>query len=287
MLFDKFSSGIIAVRIWNVLLGALEAGARRGDVVITSRISHDNSPDDEVPSISSILDGKKCTEAVQIILNLMRTSKSDDETLPKMEAPFPNSQSYCIVAAALQHSANSGPGLALELFRNATIEDDVSADGRFINALLRCCGDDIDAALSCWKQDFRAACLAYEGRPRTKPISVNRSINKNLVAAYNGLLYVCGRARRPDIAVRLVYAMNRESIEPNDVSFNNYLSGKRWANMQPKGKDKETSTREKISRLLPKISMLDQYENVLYVECTKYDQRSKRMAKDTRVRIIV
>merc|ERR1712014_465089 len=92
---------------------------------------------------------------------------------------------------------------------------------------------------------------------------------QNLLAAYSGLLYVCGRAERPDIACRIVYAMkNKEGLEPSENPYNNYKSGKRARQGLIVLSDKQ-----KRQSWLPKIDMVKQYENILYVECKQYDLR--------------
>jgi hypothetical protein len=275
-LFDRYTARSMNARVWNVLMGALSDGAKLGNLVLDTSSSN-------ATQVSCLVDGLSCTEAVCVILQAMR----GDE----VSAPNPNSQSYCIAASAVQYGdSNSAAQIAMELFRNST-DEGIPADGRFVNAIFRCFGDDIDAAVASWKQEIRTACVSHESRTRTAPRSVYRSKNKNLIAAYNGLLYVCGRALRPDIALRLAYAMNREGIEPNDVSFNNYSAGKRRREqMDPHDTSEETRKFPLGSlpkKLLPRIIMVDQYENLLYVECTKYDQYSKRMSNDKRVRIIV
>jgi hypothetical protein len=372
ILFDRFGRGpaTMNARTWNVLLGALAEGAKRDDVALklnweespllraihdwsqsadlvkesASQTNNDSSPggsdrQDHVSFILSSLVGKTCTEAVQILLHRMRT--------PFSKAPTPNTQSYCIVASALQHGATTDASVAVALFRNATSADGMAADGRFVNAIFRCFGDDIQAALVAWKGEIRSACVAYEERTRNAPPSVRRSHAKNLIAAYNGLLYVCGRALRPDIAVRVAYAMNREDIEPNDVSLNCYHSGKRMRQQRlnknkniiiddtntatatetvtrltaletDEGKDNPNDTVDQSSptnsnnnnnrfgfvsefgrkampnflpksmpKLLPQLDFVDQYENLLYVECTRYDRNDKRRKGDKRVRIII
>ena len=105
-----------------------------------------------------------------------------------------------------------------------------------------------------------------------------------MLAAYSGLLYVCGRAERPDIAVRIVYAMkNKEDIEITETAYNNYQSGKSARKNEAIANQPKSGWRE----ILPKIDMVKQYENILYVECKKYDTRDRRMEKDNRIRIIV
>jgi pentatricopeptide repeat protein len=163
------------------------------------------------------------------------------------------------------------------MFRNATMMG-VPADGRFVNAVFRCFGDDIDAALSAWKNEIRKFCISYEQRPRRNLLPKRRAKGKNLVAAYNGLLNVCGRALRGDIALRIIYAMNKEGLEPNELSLNCYRSGKRV---------RESAANRLTFGLAQKLNIADPYESLLYVECIKFDSNDKRTAGDRRVRIIM
>jgi pentatricopeptide repeat protein len=158
----------------------------------------------------------------------------------------------------------------------------ISADGRFVNAVLRCFGGNVDAALKFWKDDCREACIQHESRARFKPPSPSRSKGKNLIAAYNGLLYVCGRALRPDVALRLVYAMSKEGLEPDELSLNCYKSGKKIQQNMP------ANTRAKLAQSLKQtLNLVDSYEALLYIECMKYDQNDRRRTGEKRVRIIV
>ena len=229
----------------------------------------------------ALLRGTTSTQAVQNILMDM-----DSRGVKR------NWQTYCSAAAALQYDPHTGPDLAMRLFRNAS-QCDLSADGadgRFINAIFRCFGDEIDQAIAYWKSDLRSACLAYESRPRSIP--TKRATNKNLIAAYNGLMHVCGRAERPDIGVRLAYAMIREGIEPNEITLNNYRAGKRLRNKRIRQEAKDDNDKPKRGSLdlltsWSNFGTTKQYESLLYVECTKYSKFSKKMAKDHRVRIIL
>jgi hypothetical protein len=101
------------------------------------------------------------------------------------------------------------------------------------------------------------------------------------MAAYHGLLFVCGRAVRPDIAVRLIYAMSKEGLEPDEVALKCYQSGKKvqqqqFLDVSNTGKD-----------ITFKFRLVDQYESILMVECTKYDCNDQRRMGELRVRIIV
>lgn len=276
-------------RAFNVLLGALASGAKL-----------DNPRLDVTPTtfLLSKVNGLTCTEAVVCILNLM---------------PSKNSQTYCVAASALQYApvrerirlseantnrttvdqnktistatdskAHMATPLALQIFHNST-RDGINADGRLVNAIFRCYGDDIASALDGWKTHIRTATHEYEQESRARAFEQG-STKRNMLAAYNGLLYVCGRAERPDIAVRIVYAMkNKEGLDPSENPYNNYRSGKSTRKNLVKRDKKESSWRG----MLPKIDMVGQYENILYVECKKYDSRDRRTEKDNRIRIIV
>jgi len=277
---EKFFSNY---RAFNTLLGALANGAKmenpKLDVMPVEAVDAANPP-----SLLGHIHGITCTEAVVRILNLM-TSK--------------NAQTYCVAASALQYAPldeqtryspkNNGDGesdtettpLGLQIFHNATSQG-IQADGRLVNAIFRCYGDDIAGALDGWKSHMRRATDQYEQRSRS-------STRKNMLAAYNGLLYVCGRAERPDIAVRIVYAMkNKEGLEISENPYNSYRSGKttREALLASWPEEKEQESRWQRMRL-PNLRMVGQYENILYVECKKFDTRDRRMEKDKRVRIIV
>jgi len=80
---------------------------------------------------------------------------------------------------------------------------------------------------------------------------------------------------------------NKEGLDPSENPYNNYWSGKSTRKNLESRNEEEPTWRGAVARRLPKIDMVRQYENVLYVECKKYDTRDRRMEKDKRVRIIV
>ncbi len=98
-------------------------------------------------------------------------------------------------------------------------------------------------------------------------------------AAYHGLFTVCGRSGRPDIAVRLTYAMKMEGIEPSETALNCYLSGKRQ-------RQREWISQHGDIPLPSSIVFENQHENILTVECSQFDVRDKRRTGDKKVRII-
>ena len=262
---------------WNVLLKALAKGCIGDKVSSPLNIFESNAARRSSAVLSaaalendefiSLVDGKTCLDSSFITVDLMRNG---NQTSLLMQSPKPNSQSYCLVASALSEFGTSAPrsDRALTLFREAMNQGGVTPDGRFLNAILRCFGDDIEAALAAWKTDIGPAAASQQ-----------RKGNINLQQAYNGLMHVCGRALRPDIATRIAYAMNKAGVEPTEVSLNCYKSGKRIAIEGDADKGKK------------KLGLTNQYENLLSVECTKYNTRkwdkSKRRAGDKKIRIIL
>lgn len=262
---------------WNVILGALAkgcVGANGGNAldILNSSAARarrnllSETSDDPESQVISCVNGKPCLDASMAILDIMRNGT----VLPEgFSIPKPNSQSYCLVASALSGYGISEPDSdrALNLFRNA-MDEGVAADGRFLNAVLRCFGDDIEGALAAWKSDIGPAAAGYE-RIRSK----NTKSGTNLIAAYNGLMHVCGRAIRPDAATRIAYAMNKANVEPTEATLNSYFAGKRVA---LDGSDDDKN-----------LGLRNQYETLLSVECTKYNTKDKRQANDRKIRIIL
>ncbi|KAI2508054.1 Pentatricopeptide repeat domain [Fragilaria crotonensis] len=277
-LFDTFQGEINDSKTWNALLGALSASAEfdshsplniassEAALVLSQDFAIAGSA--TTPAVASFLDGTTCPKAATLMLKMMSGY---------LETPFrtppPNTQTYCLVASALQHEKPDS-AFALALFQNAT-NANIPADGRFVNAIFRCCGSDIDGALNAWKGGIRQACLAAEGSTQSKP---QRSTSKNLLAAYQGLLYVCGRALRPDIALRIVYAMNKEGVPVNEMALQCFQAGKRTGIIEA---ERDESQRKKA------VAFCEQFESLLLVECTKYDANDKRREGDKRVRIIL
>lgn len=290
LIFDRFVQSddgqplkITNTRACNVLLGGLAEGDKQGNLKLRLQDTVDQEKNSD---LLSILNGMTCSQAAIPILNAMRER---------------NLQTFVVAATALQYETSSSPTpvaqpLARQLFQNATQEIGISVDGRLLNAILRCWGDDVVGALDHWKGDLR------------RSLQVQREDGfvgggkHNLLAAYNGLLYVCGRARRPDVAVRIVYAMKKGGVDVNERAFQNYNSGKRMCQRlmvsgtkqkADKVDDSASTTTTGSSVLsnlrLPKLKeyMVAQYESILYVECKTFDARDKRTEKEQRIRIIV
>jgi pentatricopeptide repeat protein len=284
-LFAKFAPS--TTRTWNVLLGTLakiaehtetyEINTNTSSVAVAFQSSF-MSPSNT--GFQILLQETNIFETVHKILRGM----CQQEKINGITAPSADSQTFCVAASALQYGPAAGSILANALFQTAT-KLCIPADGRFVNAAVRCFGNDIDAALAAWRDSIRPKCIAFDKRALSASLS---SGTKNLVAAYNGLLYVCGRALRPDIALRVVYAMNKDGIEPNETSLNSYRSGTR-IQQKVRGRNNEDGDagmglRSTIERTL---KLREQFESLLVVECTKYDQNDRRRDGEQRVRIIL
>eukprot|EP00797_Seminavis_robusta_P037389 Sro987_g228280.2 (797) ;mRNA; f:31122-33512 len=262
-------------RYWNVLLGAIakdESGAALdlANASIGTILSRQKSLASTNQQLLMQLDGLNSIQAAKaIVTEYVRE---------------PNSQTFALYAQVAASHDDNNSNLAIEIFRNATSAG-IPADGRFVNAVLRCFGADIDDAVNAWKQEIRSACLAHENRARSKPVSAARTKGKNLVAAYHGLIYVAGRALCPDVALRLVYAMGKEGLPVDETALNCYKSGKRRARAKRDMKsEQKNGVRQRLRKLL---NMVDAYESLLFVECVKYDQRDKRRSGDKKIRIII
>ena len=272
---------------WNVLLISLsKSSSIDSTFLLDTRSSNVTSKetedfDFEKSVIGSIVNGQTVADATLQILDVMRNPKKYDNISARLKnVPLPTSQSYCVVASALSRRDISMKEDDIRQFFQNALNDGVTADGRFLNALIRCYGDQIEDAIKFWKSGVRQSVLSHEMR-RNRPSSRNsdriRKKGKNLMAAYHGLFHVAGRAERPDIALRLVYAMNKEGIEPTETTLNSYKNGKRArASMK---------TNKSQNFFLGRLT--NQYESLLTIECTKYDQKDQRRQNEKRVRIII
>ena len=292
-----------SIECWNVILAALAQGGDKSIDVLNSRaaqrnsdipsgkefdclFSNDHPNNSSTPSnaegITSLVNKKTCIEASLGILEMMENETLFYQYSKLLRVPKPNSQTYCLVASALARSGTVYTSKfkskrALELFRNA-MDQGLAADGRFLNSVLRCFGDDIDGALAAWKNGIGTAAAAHAlNTKRIKNENMNNkqssSKKANLAASYHGLMHVCGRAFRPDVALRIVYAMNKAGVEPTETSLNCYYAGKRLTM-----EEKNDSS---------KLGLRDQYESLLSVECTKYNTNDKRREGDKKIRIIL
>ena len=261
------------VESWNVVLGALARcdndectlDILNSSAALARRNVKSQANDDSKNQFISLVDGATCLDASMAILDTMRNGVM----LPEgYHAPKPNSQTYCLVASCMSQSSSSSETSksnaerALALFGTAMGEG-IAADGRFLNAVVRCFGDDIEYAIKAWKTQFGPH-LAYESRSNKRA--------SNVIAAYNGLMSVAGRAIRPDLGLRIAYAMTKAGVEPTEVTLNSYNSGKRIALENGNNSNK---------------GLQNQYESLLAVECTKYNSKDKRRVNDRKIRIIL
>ena len=271
----------MTVDSWNVLLSAIARGTRDRTQLLLEPLNSQAAQRHGVRDISnakyldsnqifSLVDRKTCADASLSILGAMRNQTAFVSGSQMWVAPKPNSQTYCQVAKAQSSTSKSNTIIANTLFDFAK-ESNAHLDGRFLNAVLRCYGDDLDSALKAWKAGIASAAVGVVSDSREKQPVIKRSAN--LAAAYNGLIYVSGRALKPDVALRLCYAMKKAGVEPNEVSLKSYYSGKRVA---MNGKENKRG-----------LGFKAQFESLLAVECLKYSSKDKRRVGEKKIRIIL
>jgi hypothetical protein len=247
-------------KAWNTLLGSLIKAP-----VYDAIVEPSNS------RIVTVLEHK------QVLLN--RTSFVNKDSLLLCNAPLNekiemtfasmldsnkvDSQTFCLMAVFHQRQQSSNPEAARALYTKAVLLG-VKPDGRFLNGVLRCFGPNLSDALDLWTTDMR---------PRIISVYQNNTniCNLNLSAAYFGLFYVCGRSLRPDVALRIGYAMAKDGLEPDDRCLNTYRIGRR--------------DHGKISAI--KERLLDIHESLFEVECSKSSNNNWQNRNDRKVRVIL
>jgi len=268
---------------WNVLLSSLsKSSLNKSDDKIqcmTSNASsfhqlHEN--DRQVGllpgnrNFSDFVDGLSSIKAAKSIFDVM---KSGSEGNPEFRfIPSPNAQSYCLIASTLSHG-ECEIKYAMDIYDDAKARG-IYPDGRFLNAILRCYGDRVEDAINVWKSELRKSAISYDKQRNFTP-QTNIQRKENLIVTYHGLFHVAGRAGRADIALQLAYAMNKDGIEPTETAINCYNAGSKRRLIVGGGSGKNNPM------------MMKQYENLLAIECTKYDQNDKRRATEKRLKIII
>eukprot|EP00549_Striatella_unipunctata_P025968 CAMPEP_0118714428 /NCGR_PEP_ID=MMETSP0800-20121206/26188_1 /TAXON_ID=210618 ORGANISM="Striatella unipunctata, Strain CCMP2910" /NCGR_SAMPLE_ID=MMETSP0800 /ASSEMBLY_ACC=CAM_ASM_000638 /LENGTH=325 /DNA_ID=CAMNT_0006620233 /DNA_START=245 /DNA_END=1222 /DNA_ORIENTATION=+ len=230
----------------------------------------------DLDEVRSNLEGKTPVEAIHYLFDYLvaNHNMTDERRGSKITQIKANSQSFCILATVMHHT-NSTVG-EISAFSKSAKDLNLPFDGRFVNALVRSYGSNIDGAFDAWKNELRPALLAFGSN--IKPAQKSR----HLQMGYYGLASVCGRAARADLALRLAYAMEAEGLKARETFLRSYHAGK-----------KEYEEKKKAAGPLGKILMTSaratagSYENLLSIECSQYDVSDKRRAKDKRIRIIL
>lgn len=220
-------------------------------------------------TFSNLVNGLNSIEAAKAIYDVMKSGSTRNI---ESWIPSPNVQSYCLIASTLSHGLCESK-YALDIYNDA-IQRGIYPDGRFLNAILRCYGDRVDEAIQVWKTELRPRALAYD--KQRKSSAQNRyKENENLIVTYHSLLHVSGRAGRADVALQLTHAMRKDGIEPTETAINCYNAGSRRRTQVGGGSGKNNPM------------MMEQYENLLAIECMKFDKNDKRRATEKRLRIII
>ncbi|CAM9296218.1 unnamed protein product [Ectocarpus sp. 4 AP-2014] len=159
----------------------------------------------------------------------------------------------------------SSTELCTQLYMEAT-ERGIHLNGKICNAVLVGFGADLTGAISFWRRCVRPA-LAQDSDVESNGISAQQTRRpqenrkKDLFSAYCGLLYVCGRAQRPDAALKVVFALKKDGIRPSSALSNTYFKARKDSR-ESEDDPQAGPARFRIMRLLDR-----QLENTLEVEC--------------------
>ena len=96
-----------------------------------------------------------------------------------------------------------------------------------VHSLIAAGGADTKVTFAIWKQEVRPLLLAARLKSGTRADGAAGEAEKQLeVAALHALLRVCGLAGRADEALKVVFALRRDGIEPDRSCFRAYVNGK-------------------------------------------------------------
>ncbi|KAG5189887.1 hypothetical protein JKP88DRAFT_300394 [Tribonema minus] len=126
----------------------------------------------------------------------------------------------------------------------------VAVNGQMCNAVLQGYGADVEGSIELWRTRLRPLLLRGSGGSSSGGSSSGSSgssssgstedtsssaqtssssapVLVNLFRGYTGLLYVCGRALRPDAAVKVVYAMAKDGLTLSPEVASAYFNARR------------------------------------------------------------
>ncbi|GMH65757.1 hypothetical protein TrST_g203 [Triparma strigata] len=203
------------------------------------------------------------TKSYNILLKMLCSKDYRDEyidvavkTVDNMIAsgPTPDSITYTEILKALASCKPSSE--SREVSKRLIKLEKEGCDGRLINAYIRCFGDQIDEALDLWSKEIRDSLT----------IAGNRK--QNQLQGLTGLLYCCGRAGRPDHALKIVYAINKElGITPTESLLQTYINGK--------------AVGQKKIGFAMKV-----FEDLLEVETKKFNVKDSRSESEPKIKIL-
>lgn len=205
------------LRIWNALLGALVSRKHLShtlNISLTEAVEtwlRYNRTKSQLNILSCLGDqciskhvsGMKHIDAAKFIFNMMLSGSKNDSTIPP-----PDSQTFCLMAAALSRQAeqtNLFDGIpedkhsdrrrtiaaeAIELFK-LSVQEEIPADGRFLNAIIRCFGGDVSFAIEAWKRDIGRVARAYNRKKKFDGGIINAGTtgNNNLMVSFDFLIF--------------------------------------------------------------------------------------------------
>lgn len=188
-------------------------------------------------TINSILAALSRKGQVDLVLEVL-------EELREMHVK-PDTYTYIEALSSCSRCVPTRPYVAEMLLRNA-IHDNVRIMPAMMNATISAFGDDVSDALKFW-QKMRAS-----ENPKS------RNAVKH-VQAYEALFRVCGRAGRPDVALKIVYVMKKsKDVVASSTGTNLFRSFERGL--------KEGDQEGKVTRIFAK-----QYLEHFRTECQAFE----------------
>ncbi|CAM9143566.1 unnamed protein product [Scytosiphon promiscuus] len=163
----------------------------------------------------------------------------------------------------------SSTALCNHLFVEA-VKRGIPINGKICNAVMVGFGADLTGAISFWRRHIRPALMQTSDEKSERAVDevstqrsrrIQEKRKQDLISAYCGLLYVCGRAQRPDAAVKVVFALRKEGVTPSSTLSSTYFKAKK--DSKDLGDDSLAGPASfRVMQLLDR-----QLENTLTIEC--------------------
>ncbi len=176
-----------------------------------------------------------------------KKGESSSSSVSSTFSARPNARTFTILMAGISKAVLGarGTSLCVALYREAEVQG-VRANGILCHALLRSFGTDAVSALGFFKRELRVQLKMLdqvnpeeeregekgEGDEGEHETEEGREIDGvvtaggNLSLAYMALLYICGISGRPDLALQLLYAMQRDGLPGDRQAWEAFEAGK-------------------------------------------------------------
>ena len=262
---------------------------------VTEPKNNNRTTGERYPPLAELLQSFTGLQAAFQLLNLMYASKFGKDIYP--DSYSINTILECILSEENEEVTDRNR-MSTYLFMQA-LKKKVEPNAVVCSTYLRSFRNDLEGASSAYRNIIRPYLIKQQDKLQNRNIRRKRYLDNgnievnqvkterisvksiyNLNVAAGGLLYVCGRALRPDTALQIVYSLQRDEEEGTTNLYRFYQKGKAESMTEIGRGDKAN-----YKSILNDYLFQKPYEEVLKRECNADVQYWKKILPVNKVRI--